>query len=194
MTNQLLDVQWAKELCSACCSTFPDALLEELMEAPECNTFGPIHHYLVGAALLTCAHNKGFDLDLATALDELQKQASQVPGAACARWGVCGAAVSCGIALSIALNNAPLKAQGWSEVQLMVSDILNAIATSGAPRCCKRDSRIALQKAIPWFNRLLSIELSTSSDIPRCSITEKNTVCIADSCPYFNRNATSLEL
>lgn len=176
---------WATELCAASASTCPADVLEELMAAPECDAFGPVHHYLVGAALLTCAHNATGEGDLLAQLSGLAQSSGAVPGGACARWGVCGAAASCGMALAIILENAPLKSDGWSENQLMVAAILERIARAGAPRCCKRDSRLAVREATAWFNKVLGADLALPSAEPGCAVSGKNSACLHGACPYY---------
>lgn len=89
------------------------------------------------------------------------------------------------MALAILLENAPLKPEGWSECQLMVSDLLRAIAEAGAPRCCKRDARLAVRGAVPWFERLLGVELAPAACEPRCAVSGRNGACLAGACPYF---------
>lgn len=39
---------WATRICEKSDALSPADLLEELMAAPECDAFGPVHHYLVG--------------------------------------------------------------------------------------------------------------------------------------------------
>ncbi len=184
MGEKAAEFSWAKELCQQSKTTCPADMLEELMAAPECPAFGPVHHFLTGAALLTCAVNAGYNSNLDTQLDELMTRSACVPGAACARWGTCGAAVSCGMALAIAQDNAPLKSEGWSETQLMVADLLKQIALAGAPRCCKRDARIAVREATPWFSRALGVELTLPNQNPTCAVSESNAVCIGEACQY----------
>ena len=94
-------------------------------------------------------------------------------GAACAKWGVCGAAASCGMAFAILSGNAPLKKEGWGEGQCMVAQILAAIADAGAPRCCKRDSRIAVRVASSWFNDQLHAGLVESEPVRGCAVVSK---------------------
>lgn len=174
------DYKWAQDLCIGDKSCCPQDLLERLMSAPECKTFGPVHHYIVGASLLACVHNARGDSAVETLvgnLEKLKERSQVVPGGACARWGICGAAASCGMALAIIQGNEPLKTKGWSETQLMVADILERIAQAGAPRCCKRDSRIAVREATKWLNRLLDVDLVQSERDIRCEISSKNTVC-----------------
>lgn len=175
---------WARGACLAWKGNDPTELLEHLMENDACDAFGPVHHSLVGASLLTCAWPAAGSGELADALDELAGRAACVPGAACARWGVCGAAASCGMAFAILAGNAPLKAEGWSEGQLMVADILEKIAHAGSPRCCKRDSLIAVRAAVPWLNEKLGCGLELGGDDPVCSVSEKNSACLGTACPY----------
>ena len=177
--------QWVYEICNTWADTNPAELLEYLMSNDECPAFGPIHHFLVGATLLTCTYHVLGRSDLNTALNELESRASCVPGAACAKWGVCGAAASCGMAFAIVSDNAPLRSQGWSEGQEMVSAILLRIAQAGAPRCCKRDGRIAIRTAVPWFNRCFDIELTGTDINPACKVSQKNSVCLGADCPYY---------
>lgn len=184
MSAKAAGLAWAEELCRKSGSTCPADVLEELMAAPECPAFGPAHHFLAGAAMLAAAANAGYPGDLDAQLAELAERSSCVPGGSCARWGVCGAAASCGMALAIAQDNAPLKAEGWSETQLMVAHLLEKIARAGAPRCCKRDSRIAVREATPWFSRALGVELALPAADLSCAVAGQNTACMGEACPY----------
>ena len=47
--------EWVREACSSWEGNDPAELLEHLMAQGECPAFGPVHHVLVGAALLACA-------------------------------------------------------------------------------------------------------------------------------------------
>lgn len=183
------DRAWIHETCLAWRGDDPTALLEELMSDERCDAFGPVHHFLVGASILTCAwpvvRNGG--AGLSDALDELGSRAACVPGATCAKWGVCGAAASCGMAFAVLAGNAPLRSEGWSEGQLMVSEILAAIARAGSPRCCKRDSRIAVCSAASWFNEYFGTNLRVEEPYPTCAVADRNKVCLGRECPYHRR-------
>ena len=97
-------------------STTPAVLMEEVMADERCRAFGPIHHFIVGATLLTCWRNAegspNRDVLLTDDLEEMLERSSCVPGAVCARWGVCGAAASAGMAYAIVRGNAPLRNEG----------------------------------------------------------------------------------
>ena len=75
-------VDWADAICLASDSLCPADLLEEVMSAPECAPFGPVHHYLVGATLLACVRNAMGTEALPAQLAELERRSSAVPGSA----------------------------------------------------------------------------------------------------------------
>lgn len=179
---------WVIELLVASTSTSPAELLESVMADSRCPAFGPLHHFVVGATLLACWRNAEAAQDRETLLradlEEMVTRSDSVPGATCARWGVCGAAASAGMAYAIVRGNAPLKDEGWQEGQLMVSDLLAKIARSGSPRCCKRDSRVAVAAAVPYFNALEGPQLKGQDKLSTCASFTQNSVCMGTLCPY----------
>ena len=180
---------WVVETLVKSESAVPAELLEQVMADPRCPAFGPLHHFVVGAVLLACWRNaeasSNRDELLRADLAEMADRASCVPGATCARWGVCGAAASAGMAYAIVRHNAPLKDEGWQEGQLLVSDLLALIARSGSPRCCKRDSRVAVSAAVSHFNALGEQRLEEWDQTPSCAVHGKNAVCMGSRCPYY---------
>ena len=184
---------WVTETLVASTSAAPADLLEQVMADPRCPAFGPLHHYVVGAVLLCCWRNAEGSADrerlLRQDLDELGDRSSFVTGATCARWGVCGAAASAGMAYAIVRGNAPLRDEGWREGQLMVADLLQAIARAGSPRCCKRDSRVVVAAAVPFFNALGGPQMRDPLDAPTCTVHPKNSVCMGPGCPYHPGHA-----
>lgn len=182
---------WVVDKLMSSTSTAPAELMEEVMADPRCPAFGPIHHFIVGATLLACWRNAEDAPDreslLRADLEEMAARSSSVPGAACARWGVCGAAASAGMAYAIVRGNAPLRQEGWQEGQLMVSELLALIARSGSPRCCKRDSRVAVAAAVPHFNALGGPQMRESGTVPTCASFPQNGVCMGADCPFYPR-------
>lgn len=179
---------WIIDLLMGSSSTTPAELLERVMADSRLVAFGPIHHFIVGAVLLTCWRNAEGSVDrdalLRADLEEMVARSSLVPGATCARWGVCGAAASAGMAYAIVCGNAPLRKEGWQENQLMVSELLADIARSGSPRCCKRDTRVAIRGALPHFNSLRGPSLDVWETVPTCVSYAQNSVCAGERCPF----------
>lgn len=100
MEPQERQTDWIVDKLISSTSTVPAELMEEVMADSRCPAFGPIHHCIVGATLLACWRNAEASPDrealLRADLEEMATRSSYVPGATCARWGVCGAAASAG--------------------------------------------------------------------------------------------------
>jgi len=174
-------------ICSSDTSADPIEIMEKMMAAPFCHMHGPEHHVMVGSALLTAYKNAGGDVDLETALYEMQGRGKQVPGGVCGFWGACGAGISTGIFLSIALKATPLAAEAWGLANRMTAQALDAIGKNGGPRCCKRDSYLAITEAVKFTRENLGIEMKSGSIV--CSRSHLNNQCIGKRCPFHRETA-----
>ncbi len=67
-------------ICLAETSKNPIEIIQKLMALPSCHMHGPEHHIMVGSALLTAFKNSGGEIDLHTALIEMQSRGKKVPG------------------------------------------------------------------------------------------------------------------
>lgn len=161
----------------------PYEILSRLMDLPFCHMHGPEHHILVGSALLTAYKNAGGEIDLPKALNEMQSRGRKVPGGACGFWGSCGAAISSGMFLSIATGSTPLANQAWGMSNLMTAASLHAIGSVGGPRCCKRNSYLAITEAVTFAKENLGVEMELSPI--RCRHSARNNQCIGKRCPFF---------
>lgn len=166
----------------------PVEILEEMMSMPSCHMHGPEHHIMVGSALLTAYKNAGGNIDLKAALYEMQKRGKQVPGGACGFWGACGAGISTGMYISIALKSTPLAKEAWGLSNQMTARALDAIGKNGGPRCCKRDSYLAIIEAVKFTEDKLNVKMEISNII--CSRSHLNNQCIQSEC-QFNRKTNS---
>ncbi len=175
-------VSMVKQACLTSGSRDPIEIVTDLMRLPGIHMHGPEHHVIVGSALLTAYRNSGGDVDLGSALDEMNARGSKVPGGVCGLWGSCGAAVSCGMAYSIITGSTPLSGDSWGRCNIMTSRCLEAIGSLGGPRCCKRDSYRALLTASEYIRETLGVELQTS--VPVCGFSSLNPQCKGDACPY----------
>lgn len=169
-------------LCLQEKSTDPLAILEKMMGQPFCHMHGPEHHVMVGAALLTACRNAGLSLDLDKALREMLRRGKQVPGGACGYWGACGAGLSTGMFASIAMGATPLAKDAWRLSNRMTSLALEKISAHGGPRCCKRDSYLAVLAAVDFAAEHLHVQLTKSE--PRCSRFGMNNQCLGIACPF----------
>ena len=169
-------------VCLAEKSKDPIAIIKKLMALPFCHMHGPEHHVMVGSALLAAYKNAGGDIDLPKALSEMQSRGKQVPGGACGFWGACGAGVSAGMFVSIVTGSTPLAVKEWQLSNYMTAGALGAIASAGGPRCCKRNSYIAIIKAAEFAKAHLGVEMELGEI--KCTHFAQNNRCIGKRCPF----------
>ena len=169
-------------ICLNSKSDDPIAILGKIMSMPSCHMHGPEHHTMVGSALLTAYKNAGGEIDLASALEEMQKRGKQVPGGACGFWGACGAGISAGMFVSIVTGSTPLANEAWGLSNKMTSSALGAIGEVGGPRCCKRDSYLAIIKAVEFAKEHLGVKMKLGEI--KCVHSANNNQCIGLRCPF----------
>jgi len=170
-------------ICFHTKSIAPVEILEEMMGLPSCHMHGPEHHVMVGAALLTAYKNAGGEVELKPALSEMLKRGKQVPGGVCGFWGACGAGISTGIFMSIALKATPLAKEAWGLSNQMTAKALESIGKNGGPRCCKRDSYLAIIEAVKFTSEKLGIHMELGGIT--CTRSHMNNQCIQKECPFY---------
>ena len=161
----------------------PAVILEKLMSQPFCHMHGPEHHIMVGASLLTAYFNAGGDINLDKALKEMYNRGKAVPGGACGFWGACGAGISTGMYISIITGSTPLAKEAWGLSNMMTSFALGKIGETGGPRCCKRDSYLALTAAVEFTKNKFGIEMEMHNIT--CTRSAINNQCIQNRCPFY---------
>lgn len=169
-------------LCLSETSSDPVAIVRRMMDLPFCHMHGPEHHVMVGAALLTAYKNAGGQLDLEAALREMYSRGKEVPGGTCGFWGACGAGISAGQFVAIATRSTPLAREPWGLSNQMTAQALESIGKAGGPRCCKRDSFLAILAAVEFAREHLGVEMERT--VPVCSYSAQNNQCIGKRCPF----------
>ncbi len=173
-------------LCLSETSTDPIEIIRSMMNMSFCHMHGPEHHVMVGAALLTAYHNAGGEIDLKDSLYEMYRRGKQVPGGACGFWGACGAGISVGQFVSIVTKSTPLAKEPWGFSNQMTARALDSIGKVGGPRCCKRNSWLAILAAIDFAREHLGVEMTRT--IPICNHSSRNNQCIVKRCPFSEVN------
>lgn len=179
-----------KEIINVCHnskSRNPIEIARSIMAYPYIYMHGPEHHILVGASLLTAYSNSGGDINLENALSEIEVRGKQVPGGFCGLHGCCGAAVSTGIYYSIITECTPLKKEEWQKSNLMTAAALTAIARHGGPRCCKRDSFLAIREAAAYTEKNSGIKMELPKRIA-CGFFKENNECLKEGCLFYPSN------
>lgn len=169
-------------ICLAETSKDPIAIVQKLMDQPFCHMHGPEHHVMVGSALITAYRNAGGKIDLEKALVEMQSRGRKVPGGSCGFWGACGSGISAGMFVSVVTGSTPLAGEEWGLSNKMTAAALGAIGEVGGPRCCKRDSYLAIVKAVEFAREQLGVEMELGEI--KCHHFTKNNQCIGERCPF----------
>lgn len=173
------------DICLMESSKNPVAIIRKMMAESFCHMHGPEHHIMVGAALLTAYKNAGGEIELSRALLQMINRGKQVPGGVCGFWGACGAGISSGIFVSIITEASPLSGKQWGLANKMTSKSLERIGSIGGPRCCKRDSYIAILSAIDFVKENMGIEMEKEKIV--CIHSDDNNQCLHEKCPFWNR-------
>lgn len=187
-----LDTNVCEKITASCLNFFdsekpaaPLEMLECIWQDSGIAMHCPEHHYLLPAVLLTSVRRQLGDerqlleQDLAVALE----RADNVLGGFCGNYGACGAAVGCGIFLSILTGTSPHSVQNWAQVNLITAEALTAIAGVDGPRCCKRDTYLSLQTTEKFLQEHYDIILPKAS--PACTHFSINQDCKRQLCPFF---------
>lgn len=179
-------VELIQAVCSRTGSRDPIEIAMRIMAQPGIHMHGPEHHTLVGSVLLTAYANCGGEVNLENMLKAMAHRGQQVPGGVCGFWGCCGAAVSTGIFVSLISGSTPMQTEAWSLSNQMTARALAAIAREGGPRCCKRDSFLAIREAAAFTKEHFGVEMELPEKII-CSFYPMNRECRGKNCP-FNKN------
>lgn len=174
-----------RQVLASSTSTNPVEIMELVISRPSVPMHGPEHHAIVPAALVAAVRNAGYHIS-EDVIEKTIARGSKVPGGWCGSYGVSGAAIGLGIAVSVLTKATPLtgrqRALANEATQFVLSRMLD-----GHPRCCKRASRNALIAAVAFLRERIGIDLLVSGTIS-CSYSERNKECVKEECPYFSAN------
>jgi len=166
--------------CGACLSEDPFDIAIALMKHPALKMHGPEHHFLVPAVLLTVYYNREKNYSQKEAkIKQARKRSKNVPGGACGFHGACGAAVGTGIFMSLITNATPLSKGEWKISNRITAESLISIANYGGPRCCKRDTFLAIDTVVKHFKWQTKKTLY-------CDFSHLNKECLKKACLFYN--------
>jgi hypothetical protein len=173
-------LEFVETACIESDLTDPVELALQIYELPGLHMHGPEYHSIVPSVLVTAYGNVVQHKDSA-AIKEAIARGKAIFGGICGTHGACGACIGVGIAWSIIHQVTPYSKEERGNANLMTALALTAISRLGGPRCCKRDSIIAIETAVKHFG------CYSHSGESRyvCSQYPFNEMCIKNRCPYF---------
>jgi MoaA/NifB/PqqE/SkfB family radical SAM enzyme/ubiquinone/menaquinone biosynthesis C-methylase UbiE/predicted RNA-binding Zn-ribbon protein involved in translation (DUF1610 family) len=171
-----------KNHCRNTAATDPMAIFTETRRSHLFPLHGPEHHALVPAAFLT-AYRNAFGEPPQPRIEAAIERGAALPGGTCAYWGGCAAALGIGIAYATILRATPLSHEPRGIVQTVVSQILAEMGKYGKPRCCRRESLLAIKLGCELSAQYLPHALAHEAP-PSCDQMALNRECMGPSCPF----------
>jgi hypothetical protein len=168
----------------------PFEIADEIMKHPNFKVYGPEHHVLVPAAILTSLKNleikkpNGTVVSYGDILTAVQR-AKKLPGGWCGFYGNCGAGVGSGIAISVFTSANPSTDKTRSLAIKTTSRSLSKIADN-IEHCCKRSVRLSIIEALEILNENFNLNLHFQPK--NCVFSDINDKCEKDLCPIFSIN------
>jgi hypothetical protein len=157
-----------------------------LMKSPSLKMHGPEHHFLVAAALLSATLNaSGRENEKKTKIEKARQRAEKILGGFCGFYGNCGAAVGTGIFMSILTDATPLSRNEWMLSNLLTAESLRLIALAGGPRCCKRNTFLAIEEAVRFVKERFHIEIKVGAGSLKCEFYPMNKECRQAECRFY---------
>jgi hypothetical protein len=161
-----------------------------LMKSARVKMHGPEHHFLIPAVLLSAFYNaRGEPLEKEKKIAKARQRAEHVLGGFCGFYGDCGAAVGTGIFVSLVTDASPLSCEEWKLANLMTAQSLLTIANAGGPRCCKRNSFLAISEAVRFVKERLGVEMEMLPPDLRCEFDHLNRECKKVACRFYSEPA-----
>jgi hypothetical protein len=186
--HSLSAISIIREFCNSSELTDPLQMALVLMRHPAVKMHGPEHHFLVPAVLLAAYYNiTGDAAKKKEKIAQAEKRAKQILGGFCGFYGDCGAAVGTGIFLSLITGATPLSVDSWRLSNLMTAESLRSVALHGGPRCCKRNTYLAILEAARFLKENLNVRMDISSKT-RCQFSPLNKECLKEGCIFYPRN------
>jgi len=165
----------------------PFELADVIMKHPNFKVYGPEHHVLTPAVILTALKNnriKKPDGNEITLFDikEAIRRASKIPGGWCGFYGSCGAGMGSGVAISVFTGATPSTNEPRTLANQITSRSLNRIADN-LEHCCKRSVRLSIIETLTFLKEKFNINMEYKCK--KCIFPRINMKCERDKCPIF---------
>ena len=118
---------------------------------------------------------------------EVEKRSGNVLPAFCGFYGACGAAIGVGLFMSVYTNTTPLTKEYWGACNMATALALQKMGEIGGPRCCKRNTFLALNSAADSIHHVIGIDIEQNGKV-ECDFSRHNAECLKDICPFFKNN------
>jgi len=176
-----------EKICEDTSLKDPFILADLIMKHPNFNVYGPEHHVLTPAIILTALKNNhikkpnGSDINLFD-IKEAIRRASKIPGGWCGFYGSCGAGMGSGVAISVFTGATPSTDYTRTLSNQITSRSLNKIADN-LEHCCKRSVKLSIIETLKFLKEKFDIDLGFR--VYKCAFSDRNSKCEREKCPIF---------
>jgi hypothetical protein len=175
-----------RDFCENTTLKDPFEMTDIIMKHHKFNMYGPEHHVLTPAVILTALKNNKInkpDGSKITNKDiyEAIRRASKIPGGWCGFYGSCGSGMGSGVAISIFTGATPARDKERTLANKMTSRSLNKIGDN-LEHCCKRSVRISICEALDFLREEFGISLDYSPN--KCIFSDANPKCEKIRCSF----------
>lgn len=173
----------------------PGRILMDSFADEDLAPWGPQHHVLLTAALLTAYRNNGYELNLTQALSSAIQGIKEVASCTCTHGNDCSLGKAAAVFLAIILEYSPHfsmdeKARNH-HCQTLRDCCLSAFPTvcrMGRRHCCKMHGFIAIEVTCRYLKEELGINLPLSPIF--CDLAVLHPECQFSYCPYFTGHSS----
>jgi len=165
----------------------PFEIVDQIMRHPKFKMYGPEHHALSTAAILTMLKNNGIKRPNGEPLTQSDiiegiKRSAKIPGGWCGFYGACGAGIGSGVAISIFTKATPATNKPRTLANQITSRSLKKISDN-LEHCCKRSVRYAIITTLEFLKEKFNVDLNYSSK--KCIFSNYNDKCEKNKCPIY---------
>lgn len=180
-------IEIIEKICSETKIKDPFELADTIMKHPNFKVYGPEHHVLTPAVIITILKNNNIKKPDGTEIalfdiKEAIRRSSKIPGGWCGFYGSCGAGMGSGVAISIFTGATPSKNYPRTLANQITSRSLNKIADN-LEHCCKRSVKLSIFETLKFLKEIFQIELDYN--YKNCIFSDKNDRCEKEKCPIF---------
>ena len=87
--------------------------------------------------------------------------------------------------MSVITDATPLSKEEWRLANLMTAQSLHTIADAGGPRCCKRNSFLAIREAVRFVKDRFGLEMDAGAGGVHCEFHHLNKECRKVDCRFY---------
>jgi len=169
-----------------CGEISPCRMALSIMEDTNIPMHNFVHHYLVPAVLMTsiCRIKKTDKNVYIEKIAEIENRSKNILPGFCGFYGACGAAIGAGIFMSVYTETTPVSKETWGLCNGITALTMKKMAEIGGPRCCKRNTLIALQEGAGYIFEMTGVNLSSEEKV-ECTFSKFNLECLKNNCPFY---------